>query len=243
MRSFFRNLERETVRYLLVSGQASILYGAATFSEDVDLWIEPAAANIDRFLRALHRSRAVAHKLTPPLTLRHLRRGHGFHFRIPSRAGEWYLDVMGKPPRVGGFAAAARRATQFDTAWGVVPVVAIQDLVEMKKTRRLGDYDVISKLACIRLRAAAKVSPPILQWALRNVFRLEDAQWIFERWPAARSLSVLRERRWLRTLSIDGLLREIGALQKNDVRYWSPIIDELRVMRRDGLLIAEGSRI
>jgi len=54
---------------------------------------------------------------------------------------------------------------------------------------------------------------------------------------------VLRERRWLRTLSIDGLLREIGALQKNDVRYWSPIIDELRVMRRDGLLIAEGSRI
>ena len=48
MRSFFRNLEREAVRYLLISGQASILYGAATFSEDVDLWIEPAEANIGR---------------------------------------------------------------------------------------------------------------------------------------------------------------------------------------------------
>jgi hypothetical protein len=109
MRSFGRSLEREAVRYLLISGQASILYGAATFSEDVDLWIAPSAANIDRFLRALHRNRAVVHKLTPPLTVRHFRRGHGFHFRVPSPAGEWYLDVMGRPPRVGGFAAAARR--------------------------------------------------------------------------------------------------------------------------------------
>ena len=32
-------------------------------------------------------------------------------------------------------------------------------------------------------------------------------------------------------------------LQKNDIRYWSPIIDELRDMRRNRLLIAEGTRI
>ena len=111
MRSFFRSLETEAVRYLLISGQASILYGAATFSEDVDLWVAPAAINIDRFIRALHRSKAVAHKLTPALTVRHSRRGHGFHFRVPSPGmPEWYLDVMGQPPRVGGFSAAARRA-------------------------------------------------------------------------------------------------------------------------------------
>ena len=85
MKSFFRNLEREAVRYLLISGQASILYGAATFSEDVDLWIAPTEANIGRFIRALHRSKAVVHKLTPPLTQRHFRRGHGFHFRVPAR--------------------------------------------------------------------------------------------------------------------------------------------------------------
>jgi hypothetical protein len=244
MKSFFRNLEREAVRYLLISGQASILYGAATFSEDVDLWIEPTEANIGRFVRALHLSKAVVHKLTPPLTVRHFRRGHGFHFRVPAaHAAAWYLDVMGKPPRVGGFSAAARRAARFDTAWGRVPVVAVPDLVEMKKTRRLGDYEVISRLACIRLRTAASVSRPLLQWALHNTFRIEDAQWIFETWPAARSLPVLRERSWLRTLSIDGLVREIGVLQKNDIRYWSPIIDELRDMRRNRLLIAEGTRI
>jgi hypothetical protein len=244
MRNFFRNFEREAVRYLLISGQASILYGAATFSEDVDLWIEPSAVNIGRFIRALHRSRAVAHKLTPPLTVRHARRGHGFHFRVPSAsASEWYLDVMGKPPRVGNFSAAARRAARFQTAWGSVPVVAIQDLVEMKKTRRIGDYDVISKLACIRLRTAARVSRPMLQWALRNVFRPEDAQWIFETWPAARSLPVLDERVWLRTLSLEKLMREIVRLQRADLQYWSAIIDELRDMRRSGALIAEGTRI
>jgi hypothetical protein len=49
MRSFFQNLEREAVRYILISGQASILYGAAMFSEDVDLWIEPTEENIRRF--------------------------------------------------------------------------------------------------------------------------------------------------------------------------------------------------
>lgn len=237
MRSFFRSLEDESVRYLLISGQASILYGAAMFSEDVDLWVEPSEANIGRFIRALHRCRAVAHKLTPPMTQRNFRRGHGFHFRVPSPgAAEWYLDVMGKPPRVGGFSAAARRAVRFDTAWGSVPVVAIPELVEMKKTRRLADYDVISNLACIRLRTAARVSRPMLQWALRNVFRLEDAQWIFETWPAARSLRV-------RTFSTDTLMREIGLLQQQDVRYWSPIVDELRDMRRNGLLLPEGERI
>jgi hypothetical protein len=240
MRSFFQSLERESVRYLLISGQASILYGAATFSEDVDLWIEPSAANIDRLVEALRRCKAVAHKLTPPLTVRNFRHGHGFHFRVPSPGGsEWYLDVMGKPPRVGGFSVAARRAAQFETPWGTIPVVAIQDLVELKKTRRLADYDVISNLACIRLRTSARITRPLLQWALRNVFRVEDAQWVLERWPAARSLPVVRER----TLSIAGIAREIAVLQRNDMRYWSPIIDELRTMRKSGVLLVEGTPI
>src|SRR5262249_39345111 len=120
-----------------------------------------------------------------------------------------------------------------------LPVVAIQDLVEMKKTRRLADYDIISNLSRIRLQTAAKVSRPMLQWSLRNVFRLEDAQWILETWPIARALSVMRER----TFSTAGLLREIGTLQQQDILYWSPIIHELRDMRRNGVLIEEGTRI
>lgn len=40
--SFFQSLERHSVEYLLISGQATVLYGAATFSEDVDLWVKPS---------------------------------------------------------------------------------------------------------------------------------------------------------------------------------------------------------
>lgn len=79
------------------------------------------------------------------------------------------------------------------------------------------------------------MSTRLLRWALRNAFRIDDAQWIFETWPAARSLAV--------TLSADRLMREIAMLQKNDVRYWSPIIGELREMRRNGELLPEGARI
>jgi len=41
MRNFFQALSRHRVRHLLISGQATVLYGASTFSEDVDLWVEP----------------------------------------------------------------------------------------------------------------------------------------------------------------------------------------------------------
>jgi hypothetical protein len=50
MRNTFRNLEASRVEYLLISGQASVLYGAATFSEDLDLWVKPSPANLRRLL-------------------------------------------------------------------------------------------------------------------------------------------------------------------------------------------------
>jgi len=37
--NFFRSLNSYQADYLLISGQATVLYGAATFSEDIDLWI------------------------------------------------------------------------------------------------------------------------------------------------------------------------------------------------------------
>jgi len=35
--NFFQSLDRNRTDYLLISGQATVLYGAATFSEDIDL--------------------------------------------------------------------------------------------------------------------------------------------------------------------------------------------------------------
>ena len=73
MQRLFQSFERSGVDYLLISGQAAVLYGAATFSEDIDLWVRPSSANSRRLLRALSLCGARVHKLTPPLTLRNLR--------------------------------------------------------------------------------------------------------------------------------------------------------------------------
>ncbi len=75
MRNLFRSFDRLGVEYLLISGQASVLYGAANFSEDVDVWVRPTAANLGRLERALAGCRARVYTLTPPLSVRNLRRG------------------------------------------------------------------------------------------------------------------------------------------------------------------------
>ncbi|MCG8555318.1 MAG: hypothetical protein MJD61_08530, partial [Proteobacteria bacterium] len=108
--SFFRRLEHHDVKWLLISGQASILYGAATFSEDIDLWLMPTRQNFERFVKALREVGARYYKLTPAFTVEHSARRHGFHFVLPAtgKETECYLDVMGHPPRARAFEAALR---------------------------------------------------------------------------------------------------------------------------------------
>lgn len=260
MRNFFRALERHGASYLLISGQASVLYGAATFSEDVDLWIPPSRPEIERFVRALRGLGVRVYKLTPPLGPSYFRHGHGFHFVIPARvAGEGpaYLDVMGRPPRVESFARAYRRARHLSTSWGKLPVVSVEDLVELKKTRRLSDYEVISNLVRSRLEER-RPDRKRLSWALRNIFRVEDIVWAIDQWPDSVRLLPRARRRVARALAGWNpalgplpskvfeharriLALEIAALQRQDVLYWKGILQELRALRRDGRLLPEGS--
>jgi len=258
MRSLFRSLDARGVRYLVISGQASVIYGAALFSEDLDLWIEPARRNVRALIRALARLGARVHKLTPPLTTRNLRRGHGFHFVIPGKGSDaLHLDVMGRPPRVGGFAASFRRAEHIPTRWGGLPVVSLEDLVELKKTNRPADYETITKLAMIRIARRGPPSRRALRWALRNIFRAEDMWKVIGEWgprigPRELSISpVVRSMHgiWRRggTPSMRQLAhasrRLYGAAQVHQDRgrsYWLPLIADLRRMRARGGLLKEG---
>ncbi len=259
MRSLFRTFRERRVQYLLISGQASVLYGGSFFSQDLDLWVRPTASNLRALLAALRGLRARVHKLTPPLTLRNLRRGHGFHFLVPLRGGpDLYLDLMGQPPRVGAFGPALGRAERMATPWGVIPVVCIEDLVEIKKTNRPSDYEVITRLAMIRLGREAAPGSRLLAWALRNAFRVEDLWAMIERHgrraaparmpPAARALwrvfSAGREpleRDLLRASR--KIAREGMRLQERGRAYWIPRLEELRRMRAQGLLLLEGASV
>ncbi len=261
MRSFFRNLEREGVEFILISGQAAILYGAATFSEDFDLWVRPTSANLARLRAALARSEARVYKLTPKLTLEHARSGHGFHFTVPDQeGGRAYLDVMAKPPRVGTFARSRDRCQAMKTDWGSLPVVSIDDLVKLKLTRRLADYDVISNLVSLRLLRESMPTLGLLKWAIETTFRVEDVVAWLGAHARVRSLVGRSERPFLaalaRGLAADGtvstaatsraglaLAKEIAARQAEDVAYWRPIVDELRRLRQAGELLELGSPV
>jgi hypothetical protein len=234
VRRLFQSFDRHGVRYLLISGQASVLYGAADFSEDVDVWIDPSARNVARFLRALAGLDATVYSgLTPPMTRRNVDRGHGFHFIVPDEGEPLYLDVMPRPPRVGSFAAAYRRRRVMESSFGRVDVVSVEDLVELKKTRRLSDYDVITNLVARRVREEAVPSRALLEWAARNAFRAAEREIDLKRLGRPKSRAKCQTE----------LMRDITRLQRRDLAHWSRVIEDLRRLRDRGALLEEGERV
>ena len=55
LESVLAALNRARVRYLLVGGLASVLYGVARTTVDLDLALDPKPENVRKALRALHR--------------------------------------------------------------------------------------------------------------------------------------------------------------------------------------------
>jgi hypothetical protein len=256
--NFFQNLNASKIEYLLISGQATVLYGAATFSEDIDLWLNPTAENCDRFLTSLRACGARYYKLTPPFTPANLRRGHGFHFVLGDGGETAFLDVMGNPPRTSSFSAANEKACWMQTEWGEVRTVGIKALVELKKTQRLEDYPIISKLALAWFDQpeGAKTADGFI-WALENIFTLPELMTFFVEHPEAVTVAsefdpkVADLGRQLQAAgdaaeSLEQTVRElfqqrITRLQMADRRYWREIIGDLKVLRATGKLMPEGS--
>jgi hypothetical protein len=260
--NFFQSLDRNGVEHLLISGQATVLYGAATFSEDIDLWIKPAGENRDRFIAALRDCRARYYKLTPPLTVENLQAGQGFHFLLPAgAAGEIYLDVMGNPPRAGAFAGAAATARRLETEWGAIRTIGLQPLVELKKTQRLEDYPIISKLALAWFdQPECRQSAADLLWAVQNIFTLPELAIFFTEHPAAADVAARQFNREVgqfgRQLLAGGEVSEsierrvgkvfqarISELQLADRKYWRDIIRRLKKLRGLGQLMPEGEGV
>ena len=254
--SFFQSLEREGVAYLLISGQATVLYGAASFSEDIDLWINPATANANALLASLHAVDATYYKLTPPLEEPYFLRGHGFHFYIPGTP-EWYLDIMGRPPRVPAFDDAMAAATVMSTDWGDIPTLGIKHLAALKTTQRLGDYPIISRLVLCYMEGTRHPSEEDYRWAIENLHTIDELEEVLREHPAALAACettqlhafasrVKRGEPILDALRMDverWLSERILTLRQADRVYWRGIIDELRELRRVGKLMPLGTPV
>jgi hypothetical protein len=239
-----------------------VLYGAATFSEDIDLWIKPTLENRDHFLAALQACQAHYYKLTPPLTVEYLQGGHGFHFLLPAgEKDDMYLDVMGNPPRVGSFAEASATARGMETEWGVIRTIGIKPLVELKKTQRLEDYPIISKLALAWFDQpdCARSASDFL-WAVQNIFTLPELTIFFAEHPAAvdvasqqfnqevgefgRQVLAGGEATELVERGVGKLFQSrIAELQLADRQYWRDIIHRLKELRLAGQLMPEGKNV
>ncbi len=257
--NFFQSLDRNGVEYLLISGQATVLYGAATFSEDIDLWINPTEKNRDRFLLALSDCRARYYKLTPSLTVEHLQRGHGFHFiLLGGDNDEVFLDVMGNPPRAGSFADSSATARWMETEWGKIHIIGIKSLVELKKTQRLEDYPIIGKLALAWFDQpeCAKAAADFL-WALQNIFTLPELTIFFTEHPAAVDVAVEKFNHHVGEFGknllsayemVESIERpvqdffqsQISEMQLADRHYWRKIIRDLKELRAADKLMREG---
>jgi hypothetical protein len=261
--SFFRHLEQHGVRWLLISGQATILYGAATFSEDVDLWVQPTEHNFERFKAALHESQARYYKLTPALTVANAADRHGFHFVLPSPEDnlEVFLDVMGFPPRVGSFDDAFAASRDIETRWGNLHTIGIKDLVELKKTQRPRDYPIISRLALAWFdERAAAASAEDLAWVFENLFSLEELVRLCLEHPAqvkkflpaapeplVRAAELMLKDGRLEPSLEDELEEWLDQrtlpMRRADRHFWRTVIDSLRELRAGGQLMPEGAPV
>jgi predicted nucleotidyltransferase len=137
-------LNRSGAKYLVIGGVACILHGYARATDDVDILIERTKANAERVLAALARV------------------GYGF-------AREWAaaeilnrpITLIGDDPAVDVFTVAwkvkyehaAPRAVDVDVEGVRIPLIALDDLIETKRTGRLqdaADIEVLEEIQRLR---------------------------------------------------------------------------------------------
>lgn len=142
------SMREHGVRYLLMGGQACILYGAAEFSRDTDIAVLASPENLER-LRSTLASLVARVVAVPPFEAEYLERGHAVHFECgpASAAPGMRVDVMATMRNVPPFAECwARRSTYALDDLGEVEVLGLEDLVNCKKTRRDKDWPMIRRL-------------------------------------------------------------------------------------------------
>jgi len=232
-------LEKYHVKYLLIGGQACILYGAAEFSRDSDVVILCTPENITALkaaLKALHARRIYV----PPLELRYLERGHACHFRcaLPDVKG-LRIDVMGILRGCGPFEALwSRRKTVTLPDRSRIYIMGLSDLVQSKKTQRDKDWIMLTRLIENDIRAhRGRGNKQHIEWWLLECRVADTLLTLTRRYPSCvRSLSFARpllkaalkkNSKMLNSL----LLEEESKQRQQDKKYWDPLRKELELMR------------
>lgn len=231
-------LARHRVRTLLMGGQACILYGAAEFSRDIDVAVAVDARNLARLRAALAELRAEP-VFFPRLSAAALRRGHACHFRCRATGlQDVRLDVMAVMRNGAPFESLWSRRVMLDLPGDVrVALMAVEDLVRVKKTQRDKDWPMVRRLVETDVHAYRHPSPSKVRFWLRECRTAPLLCSLAKRYrPLARRDAADRPL-LLAALSGDGqavesaLQAEEAAERDRDRAYWRPLRVELERLR------------
>ena len=234
-------MRQHHVQYLLIGGQACVLYGAAEFSRDTDIAVLSSSDNLDRLQKAL--DDLEAHVIAvPPFESKYLDRGHAVHFRCQrDDVNGMRIDVMSKLRGVDPFPSIWDRRSTIELPEGeVLDVLSLHDLVASKKTQRDKDWPMLRRLleadySAFRERAS---DTQITFWLreLRTAAFLIDCAAEFAE-PAE---AIANERPAVRAAleeDVDGieaaLKNEEETQREADQVYWNPLKEELERLRRE----------
>lgn len=228
------------VRYLLMGGQACVLYGAAEFSRDCDIVIVCDAQNIERLQSAL--DALEAHPIAvPPFEADYLNRGHAIHFRCsaPEVSG-LRIDVMSKLRGVASFEELwARRTTLEDDAGNRIETLALSDLVAAKKTQRDKDWPMLRRLLEAHYaRHESSPSDERVHFWLRESRTPEILIELADRFPEMASRMATQRPSVAAAIAgnVEQLRQSLAdeefQQRQADRAYWEPLMRELEQLRR-----------
>ncbi|MBI3880838.1 MAG: hypothetical protein HY301_12370 [Verrucomicrobia bacterium] len=233
-------MRKHRVQSLLMGGQACVFYGAAQFSKDVDLVLPTDPLNDERLhaaLAELKADRIAVPKFDPAA----LARGHAVHFRCSAPGVEGLrVDLMTRHRCLPEFSVMWERRTQVGEESDIAfDIMAVEDLVQAKKTQREKDWPMISALVSAHYLAfASDASPQRIDFWLREARTPELLVELCRKFPtAAAELMAARPLLHLaQTNDLDALRTaldaEVRAEQARDRAYWEPLRKELEAFRR-----------
>lgn len=232
-------LTTHRVRFLLMGGQACVLYGATEFSRDTDIVLIPDAENLAALKQALADLQATVIAV-PPFEDGYLRRGFAVHFRCahPDAKG-MRLDAMSVLRGVASFEELWMRRTTVDPDGGVsINLLGLPDLIQAKKTQRDKDWPMIRRLveAHFDVHGSSATEDQVRFW-LREARTPSILREVAKQYPALRA-EVIPVRPLLADVGIatdeliETALEAEERLERDaDRRYWGPLIKELEQLR------------
>ena len=233
-------MQTHRVKCLLMGGQACVLYGAAEFSRDTDLVVLADTENLE-CLRSALAALCAGCIAVPPFERRYLDMGLAVHFRCHHpEALNMRVDIMSRMRGMDAFPDLWDRRTTLEVAGQTIELLSLPDLVQAKKTQRDKDWPMLVRLLEANYFAHRDhPTEPRIDFWLRE---LRTPQLLFEvatRFPDARE-RVGTERELLHHVrtgdesAVRAALREEEYQEKEaDRRYWEPLREELKRLRRE----------